>query len=348
MSKTVRSCIELGTAELKALHDAPYTQVPGSANASASGFPARTSEARTAEDSQAIRRLESEVLLAFVLGKNHSWLYAWPEYEITAGEFKQFQNLLAARIGGKPVAYLTGYQEFWSLDFRVTPDVLIPRADTELLVEVAIERLQQINCDNLANDQPNKRTTHRVLELGTGSGAIAIAIATAINNIAITATDISSAALAVARSNAQRLLGELITAQPTQAAAIEFIQSDWFKELDTTEHAEYALVVSNPPYICPEDPHLTALVTGISFEPETALVAADNGLQALRTIIKQALPRLMAGGWLALEHGHDQAATVRQLFLAAGYLSVQSRTDLSGVERVTLGRCPDTQHLPAD
>lgn len=301
---TVQSCVRFGSDELKVLHDQPQTLVP--------------------EDTLAIRRLESEVLLALVLDKNHSWLYTWPEHKVSAAEFEEFRRLLAERNSGQPVAYLTGIQEFWSLNFRVTPDVLVPRADTELLVEVALDRLQQL--------QSATQIDAQVLELGTGSGAIAVAIASSTQDIAITATDISTAALAIAEQNAQRLLGRV--------NAIHFIQSDWFEQWDLQTSKAYHLIVSNPPYIRFDDPHLSTPVTGLSFEPQTALVAENDGLQALQTIISGARTRLIEGGWLALEHGHDQAADVRQLFLSAGYLSVESRTDLSGVERVTLGMRP--------
>lgn len=293
-------------------------------------------------------RLEAEVLLAFALGKNQSWLYAWPEQGVTANQVSAYRQLLAERCRGKPVAYLTGWQEFWSMNFSVSSAVLIPRPDTELLVEIAINYLSTPSAaeQSLVNNTLANKNSPRVLELGTGSGAIAIALASELANADITATDISEPALDVARNNAKRLLQQ-------RNSQITFVQSDWFQKLQpaNTEAGHtscnttngYQLILSNPPYIRADDPHLITAVTGIGFEPRSALVAHDNGLQALQEIIDNALVFLADGAMLALEHGHDQAEDVRELLRRAGYLSIETRTDLSGVERVTLGHRPNVK-----
>lgn len=332
---TVADCLRLGTKELLSLH---ATSIPAARN---------TLGADESKDAMDVCRLEAEVLLSFVLNKDHSWLYAWPEQTVTTVDAAHYRQMLSERCSGKPVAYLTGWQEFWSMNFKVSPDVLIPRPDTELLVEISFDYLSQLQqfagnaTENNTSSRPNAPA--RILELGTGSGAIAIALASERCDAEITATDISSQALQIARNNAQRLLNE-------SACRITFLQSDWFQKLalansetsDTRNDSNncYQLIVSNPPYIRSDDPHLSSAVTGISFEPNSALVAQDNGLQALQTIVEGAWPFMAEGALLALEHGHDQAEAVRQLMQHAGYLSIESRQDLAGVERVTLGHRP--------
>ena len=331
---SVADCLRLGTRELQSLH---ATNIPATRT---------TLGSDESKDTMVVCRLEAEVLLAFVLNKDHSWLYAWPEHTVTSADVAHYRQLLAERCSGKPVAYLTGWQEFWSMNFKVSADVLIPRPDTELLVEISLEYLsqqQQAAANATENTTSNSSAPARILELGTGSGAIAIALASERSDAEITATDVSFQALQIARNNAQRLLNQ-------SACRITFLQSDWFQKLalanSETSGARndsnngYQLIVSNPPYIRSDDPHLSTAVTGISFEPHSALVAQDKGLQALQTIVEGAWPFMAEGALLALEHGHDQAEAVRQLMQHAGYLSIETRQDLAGVERVTLGHRP--------
>lgn len=332
---TVIECLRSGSDKLSSLHGMTAPSVADATNRDVS------------HDLSAVCRLEAEVLLAHVLGKSQSWLYAWPEQTISPPELMQYRQLLEQRCSGKPVAYLTGRQEFWSMSFKVSPAVLIPRPETELLVEIAIDYLtkQQLASDSSQSTpgiQPNQSAgPARILELGTGSGAIAIALASELPGAEITATDISLAALDTARNNAQRLL-------KSPASQVIFVQSDWFQQLTSTSTTlttqsngaeRYQLIVSNPPYIRADDPHLSKTITGISYEPHAALVAQDNGLQALRKIIEGAVTFLDVDAMLAVEHGYDQAEAVRQLFQQAGYSSIESRRDLAGVERVTLGKC---------
>ena len=255
-------------------------------------------------------RLDAEILLAHALGVSRAKLYAWPEYEPDVVAREAFERLVAARADGEPIAYLTGRREFWSLDLVVTPAVLIPRPETELLVELALERI--------AAD-----SEVRVADLGTGSGAIALAVASERPRARIVATDASADALAVARGNAVRLgIGH-----------VTFVHGDWCEALG---HERFDVIVSNPPYIAAGDAHLE---TGdLRREPRSALVAGTDGLDAIRRIVATSPAHLDAGGWLLLEHGWDQAASVRALFDAGGYVGVVSVRDGGGHERVTFGR----------
>ena len=253
---------------------------------------------------------DAPLLLAHVLGKDRGWLFAWPEHEPTLAQQQRYLQLLERRRQGEPLAYLTGEKEFWSLNLEVSPAVLIPRPETELLVELA-----------LALDLPQ---TIPVLELGTGSGAIAIALATERPGWQITATDASAAALDIARGNAAR----------HQAANLEFIQGHWYQALP--DDRKYQLILSNPPYVMEDDPHL--LQDGLPWEPPQALTAGSDGLTDLRIIIGEAPTHLLPGGWLLVEHGYDQGKAVRDLFDSAGFNRVATRQDLGGKDRVTLGR----------
>jgi release factor glutamine methyltransferase len=255
-------------------------------------------------------RLEAEVLLLHVLQRPRAWLYAHADDELPAAVDDAFAALLKRRGVGEPVAYLTGAREFWSLPLRVSPATLIPRADTERLVELALQRLPA--------DAPL-----RVADLGTGSGAIALAIASERPQAQVTATDASAAALAVARDNAQL----------NNIANIDFIQSDWFTAL---AGRRFALIVSNPPYIAAQDPHLAR--GDLRFEPRTALASGADGLDDIRVIAAQAAAHLEPGGWLLLEHGHDQGAAVRALLDAAGFADTATWQDLAGLDRVSGGR----------
>jgi len=219
--------------------------------------------------------------------------------------------LFARRQAGEPVAYLTGEREFYGLPFRVSPAVLIPRPETELLVDFALEIVGAADAA-------------RILDLGTGSGCIAIAIARHRPQAQVTAVDRSGAALAVARTNAQALA----------VANVQFMQGDWFASIE--DAARYNLIVANPPYVAAGDPHLAQ--GDLRYEPATALASGADGLDAIRAIVAAAPAHLDAGGWLALEHGYDQAEACRALLAQAGFEKVFSRRDLAGIERVSGGR----------
>jgi release factor glutamine methyltransferase len=255
-------------------------------------------------------RLEAELLLAHALGVSRAWLYAWPEHEPSAEVCDAFERQVAARERGEPIAYLIGRREFRSLDLEVTPDVLIPRPETELLVELALARMP-LDCEA------------SVADLGTGSGAIALAIASERPRTSVVATDVSAAALAVAQGNATRLGLRNAT----------FAQGDWCKALGG---ARFDMIVSNPPYVAEGDPHLDA--GDLRYEPIAALVSGADGLDAIRRIVAEVPAHLEAGGWLLLEHGWDQAASVRALLEAGEYADIASECDHAGHERVTLGR----------
>jgi release factor glutamine methyltransferase len=258
-------------------------------------------------------RLDAEVLLAHALGRSRSHLYTWPQSGLTAAQYAQFQNLVERRHAGWPIAYLVGRQEFWSLELEVSPAVLIPRPETELLVEQVLERLP--------SDEPT-----RVLDLGTGSGAIALAIASERPLSNVVATDFSAAALKVARRNALRLA----------VSNIEFREGDWYGALQSGE--QFGFIVSNPPYIGPTEPEPQQ--GDCRFEPATALVAAQDGLAALAAIFAGATEHLSSDGWVLVEHGYRQGAAVRQLAQTAGFVDVASELDLQGHSRVTRGRRP--------
>jgi len=254
-------------------------------------------------------RLEAELLLAHALGVSRARLYAWPEHEPEPVQREAFDRLIAARERGEPIAYLTGRREFWSLDLAVTPDVLIPRHETELLVELALDRI--------ASDRQV-----RVADLGTGSGAIALALARERPLARVTATDASAAALDVAGRNAARLgIGN-----------VAFTVGDWYTALGD---ARFDLIVSNPPYIAAGDAHLAQ--GDLRFEPAAALASGADGLDAIRRIVADAPEHLADGGVLLLEHGFDQSLRVRALLDAAGFQNVTSVSDNGGHERVTLG-----------
>jgi release factor glutamine methyltransferase len=260
-------------------------------------------------------RLEAEALLAHVLGKSRAQLLAHPNHAVNDAHAEAAAALFARRRAGEPVAYLVGHREFYSLELEVTPDVLIPRPESEQLVDLALERLAACGVAGVAGKP-------KVLDLATGSGAVAIALAKHAPHATVWASDVSPAALAVAARNAAR-----------HGAAVRFVQSDWFEAL---AGERFDAIVSNPPYVAADDPHLAQ--GDLRFEPRTALVAGADGLDAIRLIVAGARAHLAAGGWLLFEHGHDQAARCRTLLDAAGYAAVASHRDLAGIERVTAGR----------
>jgi len=255
---------------------------------------------------------EAEILLAHALGRPPAWLFAHGDEEAAPAHAAAFERLLARRIDGEPVAYLVGRRGFWRFDLDVTPATLIPRPDTERLVELALERL------------PDDRAL-RIADLGTGSGAIALALALERPRARVIATDASAEALVVARGNAQRL----------GVANVEFRAGDWWSPL---AGERFDAVVSNPPYIAADDAHLTQ--GDLRFEPPAALASGADGLDALRTIAGGACAHLVEGGWLMVEHGHDQGAAVRALFAQAGLREVRTAQDLEARDRVTIGRAP--------
>ncbi|WP_445366978.1 peptide chain release factor N(5)-glutamine methyltransferase [Methylomonas sp. BW4-1] len=253
--------------------------------------------------------LDAEVLLCHCLNKTRSFLRAWPEHQPGPQQIAQFQLLVKQRSQGTPVAYLTGQREFWSRNFKVSPDVLIPRPDTELLIELSLALLPK--------DRPSK-----IIDLGTGSGIIAITLAAERPLAQVFASDLSSAALAVARYNAQQLY----------TGNVRFVQSNWFENIEETG---VDLIVSNPPYIADNDPHLT--IGDVRFEPDSALISPNNGLQDIRQLAEQARLHLKDNGQLLVEHGYNQQSEVQAIFSEFGYQQINTHADLSGNPRVTSG-----------
>jgi len=254
--------------------------------------------------------LAAQLLLADVLDRQRSFLYAHPEFCPDDDQLTQFNQLLARRANGEPVAYLTGRREFWSLDLKVGPDTLIPRHDTETLVEQCLARIPP-------------RAAWAIADLGTGSGAIALALASERRHCHITATDRSRAALLIASANARRL----------GLDNVRFVHSDWFAALSGQR---YTLIASNPPYIASADPHLTR--GDVAHEPRSALVSGADGLDAIRIISRAATRHLEPGGWLLMEHGFDQGNKILDLLQATGYDEAIDYTDLSGQPRVAAAR----------
>jgi release factor glutamine methyltransferase len=251
---------------------------------------------------------DAEILLAHCLGKSRTWLYTWPDAAVSEVCAGQFRGLVQRRIMGEPVAYLTGHREFWSLDLAVTTSTLIPRPETETLVEWALELLLPERAD--------------VVDLGTGTGAIALALATERPAWRVTGVDRSDAALAVARDNVRRC----------GLNNVNVARSDWFIAL---AGQRFDLVVSNPPYIEEDDEHLAQ--GDVRFEPRMALVAGKAGLDDIRGIVDQAPDFLRPGGWLLLEHGYRQGVDVRALLQQRGFAAVATRQDLAGQDRISGG-----------
>jgi release factor glutamine methyltransferase len=255
--------------------------------------------------------VDAQALLGHVLGRDRAWLAAHPTDPLHATDVETFFRLARRRRDGEPVAYLTGEREFRSLSLAITPAVLVPRPETEALVECALRKLPA--------DRPL-----RVLDLGTGSGAIALAIAHERPRACVIATDCSDAALDVARKNAERL----------GLSNVEFVRADWYDGMPAMEG--FDLIASNPPYVAEGDPHLRE--GDLRFEPAGALMSGADGLNALRVIVDGAHERLSPGAWLVVEHGYDQAAAVGALLRRAGLAELESLRDLAGIPRVAAGR----------
>ncbi|NML26800.1 peptide chain release factor N(5)-glutamine methyltransferase [Zoogloea dura] len=254
---------------------------------------------------------ETRLLLGALTGASTAQIAAYPERGLEPGLALRFVDMLVRREQGEPVAYLLGEREFYGRSFRVSPAVLIPRPETELIVDTVLARVV-------------KDAALRILDLGTGSGALAVSLALELPAAQVTAVDISPAALAVAAANAQRL-----------GARLRCLESDWFAAL---QGEVFDLIVSNPPYIAAGDPHLEE--GDVRFEPPGALASGPAGLDDLARIAAEAPAYLNSGGWLLMEHGYDQGAAVRDLLLARGFLDVASARDLAGIERIGFGRRP--------
>ncbi|CAI2446712.1 Release factor glutamine methyltransferase [Serratia liquefaciens] len=256
-------------------------------------------------------RRDAEILLGFVTGRARTFLMAFGETVLTPQEQDQLERLLARRERGEPVAYLIGEREFWSLPLSVSPATLIPRPDTECLVELALELLPSSPC--------------AILDLGTGTGAIALALASERPDCKVTGVDLQPEAVALAKHNAQKL----------SIGNAQFLQGSWYAPL---AGETFALIASNPPYIDAADPHLAQ--GDVRFEPSSALVAPQQGLADLSAIVQQAPHHLQSQGWLLLEHGWQQGESVRALLQAAGFISIDTRRDYGGNDRVTFGQWP--------
>lgn len=255
-------------------------------------------------------RLDAELLLGHVTGLGRTSFRAWPEREVPAEQAERFMALVAQRAGGQPVAYLLGEQEFWSLPLKVSPSTLIPRPDTESVVEAALSLELPANA--------------RVLDLGTGTGAIALALASEQPGWQVMASDRIEEAVALARDNSQHL-----------GLPITVVQSHWFDQIPA---GTFDLLISNPPYIPASDHHLNE--GDVRFEPESALVAGADGMDDIRLLVTEGLGWLNPNGWMLLEHGYDQGNAVRDLFTAAGWRSIETRKDYGGNDRMTLARKP--------
>ncbi len=252
-------------------------------------------------------RLDVEVLLTHVLKVDRAYLRTYPEKKLTTAQQNVFTKLLKRRAHGEPIAYIVGHQEFWSLDFLVNEFVLIPRPETELLVETALDKIKKENA--------------KVLELGTGSGAVSLALGSEKPQWHIIATDFSKEALMVAKENTKRL----------NIKNVNFVLSDWFNEIP---QQQFDAIISNPPYVAENDPHLEK--GDVRFEPRVALVSGQEGLEAIRLIVYQAKNYLKPGGCLMVEHGYDQARAVREILEHHHYAYIALQYDLAGHPRVTV------------
>lgn len=260
--------------------------------------------------------IDAAVLLCHALDKPRSFLLTWPEKHLTSEQESTFNALLKRRLTGEPVAYIVGEREFWSLPLKVSPSTLIPRPDTERLVEVALDKTMGQSGD--------------ILDLGTGTGAIALALASEMPNRKVTGIDLRPEAKLLAQENAQRL----------NISNATFLHGSWFEPLQVEDKLgagiKFALIVSNPPYIEKNDPHLSQ--GDVRFEPITALVAEEKGLADIKFISTNAIEFLEKNGWLAFEHGYDQGLAVREILQALGYSNVATEQDYGGNDRVTFGQ----------
>ncbi|SIN97610.1 peptide chain release factor N(5)-glutamine methyltransferase [Salinivibrio sp. ES.052] len=254
--------------------------------------------------------IDVRALLCHVLGQPSSYLYTWPERKLTAAQLAQFRQLFARRLQGEPVAYILGYRDFWTLRLSVSTATLIPRPETELLVEQALMALPATPC--------------RVLDLGTGTGAVALAIASERPDVTVVGVDLMPEAVSLASRNAH----------DNHIQNAHFIQSDWFSAL--SDMNPFDVIVSNPPYIDGADPHLQQ--GDVRFEPASALVAEENGLAALRYIGQTAPNYLVEGGWLMVEHGYNQGEAVRTAWKDAGWQGANTQQDYAGLDRITLAQ----------
>ena len=253
-------------------------------------------------------KLDAEVILAHTLGQNRTWLKTWPDKRLSDDSIEQFQALIKRRGEGEPVAYITGTQDFWTLSLKVTSDTLIPRPETEHLVELALSKIPE-------ND------ACLVADLGTGTGAIALSIASERPKATVWAMDISQSALVVAEHNRRQYALNTVTCH----------QSSW---LTGWSGDSFDVIVSNPPYVEQQDPHLDSL----KYEPITALVAEDKGLSDIKIIARQAVQHLKPSGWLMLEHGFEQGPAVRDILTEQGFVEVDTQQDYAGLDRMTFGR----------
>ena len=254
--------------------------------------------------------LDAELLLAFCLNKNRSYLFTWPENALDTEQLDCFDGLITKRLTDYPIAYLLGTKAFWTLDLIVTPDVLIPRPETELLVEIALDKIHEIK-------KP------KILDLGTGSGAIALALASERPDAKIIACDYSAKALVVAKENAKNNgLDKQVT----------FMESDWFSNISGIN---FDLIVSNPPYIAPDDPHLAQT---IRHEPQQALIADNAGMKDIEIIIKTSKSHLKKGCWVMIEHGYDQKEQTLELFTQYSYQDPVNYLDIAGNPRLSLAK----------
>jgi release factor glutamine methyltransferase len=269
-------------------------------------------EALATAEHAGVSKVDGRALLRSVVAFTDASLLAFPERAIDDQASERYAQLLARRAAGEPVAYLTGKREFYSLEFQVTPAVLIPRSETELLVEWALERV------------PRERTC-RVLDLGTGSGCVAIAIAKERPLAEVIASDVSLDAIAVARANVKR----------HAVANVQVVQSDWFGALTGLR---FEVILANPPYVATGDPHLEQ--GDLRFEPPLALTAGEDGLACIRAIVAAAPGHMKSDAFVAIEHGYDQASECRDLLMRSGFVSVCTRRDLAGLERATGGESP--------
>lgn len=252
------------------------------------------------------KKIDTEILLSHVLDKDRTWLYTWPEKKTSKTIAEQYYKLVDQRKSGMPIAYITSHKEFWSLDFKVTPKTLIPRPETECLIEIALK-----------NIVPN----NHILELGTGSGIISIVLGKECQNCTITATDLSRKALNVAQENAKA----------HHVNNIKFIQSNWYENV---KNQKFSLIISNPPYIGETEKNLMNIET--KYEPKLALMSGQDGLNAIKEIIKNAKNHLHHNGKIILEHGFMQSEEIKEIFTNYAFINIQSYQDIQAQTRVTI------------